>query len=165
MEEYIEVRRLSAEGLSERRIGASLGIGHSGVGGTIRRARDAGLSWPLAGDVSDEELERRLYRKPAANANVATGMTPTTRPLPDWSYIHREYTRPNVTLSLLWEEYRAAHPDGLGRSQFCEHYRRWRRCLSPTMRQRHVAGDKMFVDYAGSTVDVIDPVTGEIKVA
>ncbi len=165
MRKIRDVLRLSAEGLSERRIGASLGIGHSGVGDTIRRARDAGLSWPLAGKVSDEELERRLYRKPATNVNIATGMTPTMRPLPDWSYIHREYARPNVTLSLLWEEYRAIHPGGLGRSQFCEHYRRWRRCLSPTMRQRHVAGDKMFVDYAGSTVDVTDLATGEIRAA
>jgi hypothetical protein len=90
MRKIRDVLRLSAEGLSERRIGASLGIGHSGVGDTIRRARDAGLSWPLAGKVSDEELERRLYRKPATNVNIATGMTPTMRPLPDWSYIHRD---------------------------------------------------------------------------
>jgi len=165
MRKIRDVLRLSAEGLSERRIGASLGIGHSGVGDTIRRARAAGLVWPLPDDLGDDDLERQLYRKPPANAEVAAGITPTTRPLPDWSYVHREYSRPNVTLSLLWEEYRAAHPDGLGRSQFCAHYRRWRRCLSPTMRQHHVAGDKMFVDYAGTTVDVIAPATGEIRAA
>ena len=63
MRKIRDVLRLNAEGFSERRIAASLGIGHSGVGGTIRRARDAGLSWPLACDVSDEELEHWLYRK------------------------------------------------------------------------------------------------------
>ena len=165
MRKIRDVLRLSAEGLSERRIGASLGIGHNGVGDTIRRARAAGLVWPLPNDLGDDDLERQLYQKPAANAVVTAGITPTTRPLPDWSYVHREYARPNVTLSLLWEEYRSQHPDGLGRSQFCAHYRRWRRCLSPTMRQHHVAGDKMFVDYAGTTVDVIDPATGEIRAA
>ena len=158
MRKIREVLRLEAEGLSERKIAASLGIGHSGAGDTIRRARQTGLTWPLPDDLSDEELERLLYTKPATGSGKATD-----RPLPDWAHIHRERRRPGVTLSLLWEEYRAVHPEGLGRTQFCEHYRRWKGKLSPTMRQRHVAGEKMFVDYAGQTIAIMDPLTGEVR--
>ena len=65
-----------------------------------------------------------------------------------------------MTLALLWDEYRGQHPDGYGYSAFCEHYRRWSRRLSPVMRQRHVAGERMFVDYSGTKMTVIDPATG-----
>jgi transposase len=71
-----------------------------------------------------------------------------------------------LTLSLLWEEYRAIHPDdGYGYSRYCELYRCWEGRLTPVMRQHHVAGDKLFVDYAGDTLDVVDPKTGEVREA
>jgi transposase len=76
--------------------------------------------------------------------------------------IHRELRRKGVTLQLVWEEYRAAHPEGYGRSWFCELYRAWEGRLSPTMRQAHVAGEKLFVDYAGTTIDIVDAKTGEV---
>jgi transposase len=66
---------------------------------------------------------------------------------------------------LLWEEYRADHPEGYGYSRFCELYTRWEGKLSPVMRQRHPAGERLFVDYAGLTIDVIDPETGEVRTA
>src|SRR3981189_1289772 len=78
---------------------------------------------------------------------------------------HRELRRPGVTLQLLWEEHRAAHPEGYGYSRFCELYRAWEARLSPTMRQSHVAGERMFVDYAGTTLEVIDASTGETMTA
>ena len=78
---------------------------------------------------------------------------------PDWAHIHHELRRPGVTLMLLWEEYRQREPDGYGYSRWCELYRAWEGRLSPTMRQAHPAGERMFVDYAGQTVDVIDPGT------
>jgi transposase len=71
-----------------------------------------------------------------------------------------ELRRTGVTRSLLWQEYRAEHPDGYGYAWFCERYDAWKRCISPTMRQHHAAGEKVFVDFAGDTIDVIDPVTG-----
>ena len=124
----------------------------------MRRARRAGLSWPLPEDLSDEALESRLYPPPAALAK-------DQRPQPDWPTIHRELRRPGVTLQLLWEEHRAAHPDGYGYSRFCELYRAWEGRLSPTMRQTHVAGERLFVDYAGTTLEVIDGTTGEVITA
>jgi transposase len=82
--------------------------------------------------------------------------------LPDWRTVHRELRRKGVTLQPVWEEYRAVHPDGYGRSWFCELYRAWEGRLSPTMRQVHVAGEKLFVDYAGTTIDIFDAATGEV---
>ncbi len=72
--------------------------------------------------------------------------------------------RTHVTLSILWEEYVAQHPDGYRYSRFCELYRAWEGKLSVTMRQTHLGGDKLFVDYAGDTVPVvIDRLTGEAR--
>ena len=82
---------------------------------------------------------------------------------PDWAYVHHELRRPGVTLMLLWEEYRQREPDGYRYSRWCELYRAWEGRLSPTMRQAHPAGERMFVDYAGQTVDLIDPGTGEVR--
>ena len=101
---------------------------------------------------------RRLYPAPAATSK-------DWRSLPDWPAVHRELRRKGVTLQLVWEEYRATHPDGYGCSRFCELYRAWEGRLSPTMRQTHVAGEKMFVDYAGTTIEVIDATIGEVQPA
>jgi hypothetical protein len=84
------------------------------------------------------------------------------RPVPDWSAVHRDLRRPNVTLALLWEEYRTATTDGFGYSWFCDLYREWAGRLKPTLRQVHIAGERLFVDFAGHTMEVIDAATGEI---
>jgi transposase len=70
-----------------------------------------------------------------------------------------------VTLQLLWEEHRSVHPDGYGYSRFCELYRAWEARLSPVMRQSHVAGERVFVDYAGTTLTVVDSSSGEARTA
>jgi transposase len=156
MRKIREALRLKAQGLSQRKIATSLGVARSTVGDHLARAELAGLTWPLPDDLSDAALEERLF---ASAASVAA------RPQPDWAVIDRERRRPNVTLRLLWEEYRAQHPDGYGYTQFCELYRRWRGRVSPTMRQSHIAGEKMFVDYAGQTLEVINGLTGEVHAA
>jgi transposase len=139
-------------------VAASLSIGGTTVIDCLQRARAAGVSWPLPEGITDEILEARLY--PAATAIAAMS---TRRPQPDWAAVHRELRRPGVTLQLLWEEYRAAHPNGYGYSRYCELYRAWEVRLSPTMRQTHVAGERMFVDYAGATLVVIDASTGAAR--
>ena len=85
------------------------------------------------------------------------------RPQPEWAAVHRELRRPGVTLQLTWEEYREAHPDGYGYSRYCDLYRSWEQRLSPTMRQLHVAGERTFVDYGGTTLEVVDGTTGEVR--
>jgi len=158
MRKIRDVLRLHAAGLSKRRISVSLNIGRTAVGDYVDRAARSGLSWPLPDGLSDEDLDRLLFPPPPV-------VSPDERPLPDYSSMHRELKRPGVTRSLLWVEYRAVHPDGYGLSQFCALYRAWKGKLAPPMRQTHVAGEKLFVDYAGATAEVIDPVSGEINTA
>ena len=158
MRKIRDVLRLSAAGMSKRQIAASLGLSATAAGECIRRARRLDLTWPLPEGLTDEGLELRLYPPPTAGAG-------DRRPRPNWAVVHRELRRPGVTLQLLWEEHRAVHPDGYGYSRFCELYRAWEARLSPTMRQSHVAGERMFVDYAGTTLEVIDASTGETMTA
>ncbi len=128
MRKIRDVLRLSAGGLSKRKIAVSLGIGATAAGDCIRRARQAGLAWPLADELGDEALEERLF--PASSALAAIK---ARRPEPDWPAVHRELRRKGVTLQLVWEEHRVAHPAGHGYSRFCELYRCWEGRLSPTI--------------------------------
>ncbi|MGH8936053.1 MAG: IS21 family transposase [Acidimicrobiia bacterium] len=154
MRKIRDVLRLSlGEGLSLRQVAASLQIPHTTVADHVRRARAAGLVWPLPGDLDDDALEARLF---------ASARPPELRPLPDWQKLHRELRRPGVTLMLLWLEYRETFPDGYAYSQFCAHYRRWQRHIDVVMRQEHKAGEKLFVDFAGQRLSIWDPATGEL---
>jgi len=158
MRKIADALRLRAGGLTMREIGVSLGIGRSTVGEYLKRAELAGVSWPLPDGMDDADLERRLFQ-PA-------GETRSGLAQPDWAEVHREVRCKGVTLSLVWEEYRAAHPDdGYGYSRFCDLYRRWEGRLLPTMRQHHFAGERAFVDYAGDTLEVSDGLTGEVRPA
>jgi len=154
MRKVREVLRLKhALGMSERLIAEAVGIGKTAVGEYLRRARVLGLAWPLADGEDDAELERRLFTP----AGFHDG---PTKPLPDCAKVHEELKRRGVTLMLLWEEYRAEHADGYGYSRFCDLYGDWRQRITPTMRQTHVAGERLFVDWAGDAIAVFDPITG-----
>ena len=158
MRKVREVLRLRhAFGLSYRKINEALGVGKTSAGEIVRRAEVVGLTWPLPQLLDDGELERRLFTAP--------GEVQPERPAPDWATLHGELKRRSVTLVLLWQEYRAEHPDGYGYSRFCDLYGEWRRSVSATMRQTHAAGEKLFVDFAGDTVAVIDPLTGDTRPA
>jgi transposase len=159
MRKIRDVLRLRfAHRLSQRAIGHSLGLSTGAVNTYLGRARLAGLRWPLPEGLDDAQLEALLYPPPP---KIAT----ERRPLPDWAVIHRELRRPNVTLSLLWEEYRAGAgaQDGFGYSWFCDLYREWVGKLKPTLRQVHTAGERVFVDFAGHHMEVIDGLSGEVR--
>ena len=159
MRKIKEVLRLRFEaGLSGRQIAHSLRMAPSTVGDYIRRFRASDLDWPLPATLSDTALERHLFPPPPP---VAADQ----RPVPDWTHVHEELRRPGVTLALLWDEYHAQHPHGFAYSWFCQHYRRWVDRLDTVMRQTHRVGEKLFVDYAGQTVGVVDRQTGEIREA
>jgi transposase len=117
----------------------------------------AGIGWPLPSEWTDEVLEQRLFSR----AGVKPGRRRHTEP--DWVALTRELKRSGVNLMVLWEEYRESYPDGYGYSRFCDLYREFERRLSPVMRQHHVAGDKVFVDYSGKKIAIVDPSTGEIR--
>src|ERR1700757_2228715 len=156
MRQIRDVLRLCyAAKLPQRAVARSLGLSQGAVSGYLSRARAAGVSWRLAEDLDDVQLEALLFPPPPA-------LAADQRPMPDWAWVHRELRRPNVTLALLWEEYRAGAPDGFGYSRFCDLYRLWAGRLKPTMRQTHLAGEKLFVDFAGRTGEVVDGLTGEI---
>ena len=106
------------------------------------------LPGPVPAELDDAALERKLFSPPF--------VAEPSRAQPDWPHWHAELRRPGVTLLLAWEEYRTGQTDGYGYSRFCDLYAVWRGRLSPTMRQTHPAGERLFVDDAGQTVTVID---------
>ena len=158
MKKIREVLRLKwGLGLSDRDVAASCKLSKGSVSNYLQRANAAGLSWPLPEDLDDGRLEALLFDKPE--------VTKEERPSPDWDWVHREKQRKGVTLLLLWHEYKAQQPEGYEYSTFTIHYRRWKKDQGLSMRQTHHAGEKLFVDYAGITIDITDPATGEQKAA
>ena len=141
-----------------REIARSCSISHSTVGEYLGRAEKAGLSWAKIEKMDDGELAR-LVKSNTSSKDKGS------RPQPDWNHIHQELRKKGVTLQLLWEEYKTIHPEGYQSSQFNEHYNRWKKKLTVSMRQVHKAGEKIFVDYAGLTIPVINRHTGEIREA
>jgi transposase len=159
MRKIQEVLRLKWScGLSNRAIARSCSISHSTVQEYLQRAAEAGLSWPLPEALTEDALFQKLFPE-----RLSAEVQP--KALPDWPQVHTELRKPNVTLKLLWTEYQQAHPDGLHYSQYCDRYRHWAATLNPPMRLVHKAGEKLFVDYAGDTVPLVDPHTGEITQA
>jgi transposase len=155
-----EVLRLHyCVGMSQRTVARSLGLAQGTVSKYLNRTRRAGLTWPLPAELDDDvRLENRLYPPPSE-------LPSDERPQPDWAVVHRELRRASVTLMLLWEEYCDTTSDGFSYSWFCERYKEWAGRLKPTLRQIHVAGEKLFVDYSGHTMEVIDGLTGEVLTA
>ena len=152
-----EVLRLKfAKKRSAREISNSCVIGRSTVSDYIKRAKDAGLSWPLPADLDDTALENLLF-PPKSNPD------PPKRQMPSMEYLYKEKKKKSVTLQLLWHEYKEENPEGYQYSQFCELYGSWVAKLDVSLRQNHKAGEKLFIDYTGQTVPVIDASTGEIK--
>ena len=155
MRKIRELLRLClGEGRSIRQAAASLEMPFTTVSDHLRRAKAAGLTWPLSDGLDDDDLETMLFpARPSADLE---------RPMPEWKKIHVELRRPHVTLMLLWIEYRETHPDGYAYSQFCELYRHFRRSVDLVMRQEHKAGEKLFVDFPGARIPIYDEASGEM---
>lgn len=159
MRQIKDILRLRHDtGLSLRQIAHSLNLSVGVVSKYLQLAAAAGIGWPPPADLDDAALERKL-QPPAAAIRSPT-------PSPDFTEIHQELRRKGVTIQLLWEEYAQAHPaDHYSYPHFCVLYRQWRGRLSPTMRQTHAPGDKLFVDYCGPTLPIVNSVTGEVRQA
>lgn len=143
--------------LSNRQAAKSAGVSPASVVKVVQRARDAGLaSYAEVLALGEPELEALLY--PDSGATGA----PVPRAEPDCAWIHRERARPGVTLELLHHEYLEQHPGGYQYTAFCDRYRAFLKRRGLAMRQHHVAGDKMFVDYSGKKPSLVDPSTGEV---
>jgi transposase len=144
--------------LSHRQIAKSLSVSSSIVSVYSTRAASLGIvSRPLPEKWDDETLQRAFFKKQPQPKKYA---------LPDWSVIHQELRSKTMTLLLLWEEYADRHAEGdYSYNHFCRQYKAWRKCQKPSMRQMHKAGEKLFVDYCGPTMNIIDPTTGEYRTA
>ena len=154
MRKIREILRLKYEAkLTNRQIAQSCNRARSTIATYLERAEKAGLRWPLPDEVDEDKLHDLLF-------SDTLPFTPT-RPLPDLAYIHKQLRRRHVTLQLLWEEYRTDQPDGYSYTQFCEHYKRWKAPLEVTLRQRHIAGEKTFLDWAGKTLRWTNPESGD----
>lgn len=149
-----EILRLHLEhSLSQRAIARACAVSPTTVGDHLERITRAGLDWPSIVVLDDSSLKTVLFPE---------GSTVSRRPLPDFDYLRKEMKRKGVTLQLLWEEYRAIHPDGYGRTQFFDLYRRNCKTIEPVMRFEHKAGEKLFVDFSGDTPSYVDHETGEV---
>ena len=134
--------------LSVREVARSCGLPISTVGIYLQRAEVAGLAWPLPEGLADSELQAKLLGGPVAETGAPN------KEVPQWPKIHEQLRRKGVTLQLLWQEYRQAHPDGFQYSRFCELYNEWADTLDPVLRLPHEPGQKMFVDWAGLTMPI-----------
>jgi transposase len=156
MRQIRELLRLHFEAhLSQRQIAAATKLSLGVVNKYLAAAVVAGLSWPLPENLTEAELRNRLF--PLGETSFAEA-----KALPDFAQLHLELKRKGVTRQLLWEEYCADHPtDHYRYTQFCVLYQEWQKRLRVTLRQTHRAGEKLFVDYCGPTVPVIDLLSGE----
>jgi transposase len=160
MRKIKEVLRLHSLGLAQRQIARSCSLGQSTVSEYLKAAEAARLPWLEVAGWDDARLGAALLPRPASRTRLGR------QPEPDYGSIHTELQQhKHLTLQLVWEEYRAQTPDGYRYSRFCELYQRWRRKQEVVLRQEHRAGEKLFVDYAGRTIPVRNPATGEIREA
>lgn len=157
-----EILRLHYElKLSQRQIAQSVEAGQSTISDCLKRFRDSSLGWPLPSEVGEAELEAALFQYAPRPRKIDK-----QEDLPDFDRLHEELQgHRNMTLQLLWEEYRVTHPDGYAYSRFCHHYQRWRRQADVVMRQQHRAGEKLFVDWAGAKIPISDRQDGTIREA
>jgi transposase len=157
MRKISEVLRLRFElGLGQRAIARACSISQSTVHEYLNRAAAAGMVWPLGEEWDEQRVEQALFGERQVVKRLSEQV------LPDFAALHAELQQhPHLTLQLAWEEYRQVHPEGYGYSRFCELYQRWRGKQDVVLRQVHKPGEKGFVDWAGATIPVHDPVTGE----
>jgi transposase len=153
MHQIIELFRLHfTRRFSQRRIAGALGLSPGVVNKFLQAGVRSGLTWEEIERLTEAQLRARLFPRQEP---------PWSKRPPDFARIHQELKRKGVTRQLLWEEYRSDRPDSAySYSRFCEHYQEWRRTLRRTLRQTHLAGEKLFVDFSGQTVPVIDPESG-----
>ncbi|PAV10505.1 IS21 family transposase [Arsenophonus sp. ENCA] len=144
--------------LSHRQIARSLSISPSAVSRYANRAAQLGIKqWPLPTEWDPSSLRKAFSQ---------TKVKMKKHSLPDWAEVHKELRNKIVTLQLLWEEYAEQYPGSFySYNHYCRLYREWLKTTNPSMRQVHKAGEKLFVDYCGPTINIINPNTGETRTA
>jgi transposase len=158
MKKIRELLRLVHEGLSQRKAATCSCISRTVAQEILSKAASHNLSWPLDETYTDAVLHNILFPKNIPKNSL-------NKKIPDWAEVQKELLKKAVTLTLLWTEYKEECPDGYQYSKYCEMFREWKKSTRLSMRQNHVAGEKMFIDFSGVTVEYVDRGTGEIKKA
>lgn len=151
-----EILRLGLrERLSQRDIADALGLGKTTVQEVLARASELALTWEAVAALREFQIIETLYPRTLSAGEKGQ--------MPDWPALHTELKKKkHVTLALLWEEYREGRPKALSYPRFCVHYKAWLKSVSVVMRQRHKAGERLFVDFAGATVPYLNLATNEV---
>ena len=159
MRKIRDVLRLKLETkLSHERTAAALNLSKGVVAKYVTLANAAGLDWAQTQALDDTALHNRLLGTPQRTSAFVQ---------PDYGRMHQELRRKGMTMMLLWQEHVAQHPGACTHqySQFCVNYRTYAQSLKRSMRQIHRAGEKLFIDYAGPTVELTDASRAHIFVA
>ena len=158
MKKITEVLRLKyAARLSHEKIARACGLSKGAVGKYVSATQALGITWPLPDGVDQARLEALLFPARQPSSRLVE---------PDFFQMHQALKRKGVTLQLLWAEYVAVHGEsGYRYSQYCHRYRQWRDRQKRSLRQVHLAGDKLFIDYCGPTVPIVNRHTGEMREA
>ena len=152
-----EILRLYHElKLGKKQIAKICAVSPSTVVEYVRKSETVGLRWPLSEALDDTAIESLLF--PAEPKT-------SCRPLPVMAELRKELQVKGVTLMLLWQEYKERSPEGYQYSQFCDIYRRWTKTLDLSLRQEYLAGEKLFIDFAGKTIPITNRYTGQITEA
>lgn len=151
-----EILRLAlSEGLTQRQIAQSTGVGKTTIQDILVKARAIGMDWEKARDM----------REAAIVGLLLPSRRESTKPEADWAYVQQEMMKKGTTLLLLWLDFKQEHPEAISYGRFCEHYRAWKKTASLSMRQNHIAGEKLFVDFSGLGVPWLNLETGEVQTA
>jgi transposase len=158
MSKVRKVIQMHKQGRSKLFISKYLSLSRNTVKKYIAFYQLLNLSIEDINNKSDAELEELFSN------NKTQEPTPRIKAVYDFfPYMERELKKTGITKQRMWEEYIRKYPDGLKSSQFCEHYLRWNKKVNPVMHMIHKAGDKMYVDYAGKTLQVVDKDTGDVS--
>ncbi len=158
MEKIREIIRLKeTANLSDRAIARALNISRPVIKQYFVQIKNAGLNYDAIKDMDDDTLVALVQDRNISNSQRYKIISS------QFDYLSKELKRTGVTLHRLWQEYLAEYPDGYGYSQFCYHFQQWRNSSELTMHIHHKAGDKMFVDFTGKHLEIVDRHTGEIK--
>lgn len=158
--DIMEIRQLlllKEKGESNRSCEKFLGIHRNTINHYVRLFKASGLTYVELLTQDETSLEEMFPVREIFNTERYKELSAY------FSYFEKELKKPGCTREVLWKEYLRKHPNGYGHSQFNEHFSRWRKQIKSSGKLSHTAGDKMYVDYSGKKMQIIDKQTGEVK--
>ncbi len=153
-----QILKFYLQGKSKLQISQHTGTSRNTVKRYIRKLEALQLTLEGVLSMTDHELEQQFAQTELANKDVR--FEELQQLLPD---VERQLKRKGSTILSVWQNYKTIHPEGYAVTQFYIYYREYCRRSNTTMHIHHKAGDKMYIDYAGDKLEVIDQTTGEVS--